>query len=210
MSAGASDEGESTWGYRVLAFPLAEKNLAVGIWLASLFADRLSCTASGLPNIRLESIFETLLEVLDKAQSIAPPHTMHLHSLTARLVPVMINNSVGISLLATHPTFGKLTAEATHRHAWETRLCSNERGVDGAHRPVSSYLGSLSELLACRSAALQSHTIYRARVENRSGGREGLRNTEGMDIDEEADDGLEEFQDSLPRYGAESVHMICP
>jgi hypothetical protein len=156
-SGNGSEDGESTWGYRVVGFPLAEKNLATGTWLAALFVGRLSAhTPASNGNVhRASTLMECLLDLLDRAKSIAPPHCMQLHSLSACLVPEIVRSTKGHALLATHCTFAKLTAEVQLRHTWETKASGSDGGSDGSQGPVSTYLGSLCELLACRSAALQ-------------------------------------------------------
>jgi hypothetical protein len=158
-SANGGEDGDSTWGYRVVGFPVAEKNMSVAIWLASVLVDRISATsASSSTNVqRAATLMDCIMDLLDRAQNIAPPHCMRLHSLAACLVPEIVRTREGHALLASHLTFAKLTAEARLRHAWETRSSLSERGSDGTHGPVSTYLGSLCELLAYRCAALDMH-----------------------------------------------------
>ncbi len=202
MSNGnGGDDTDSTWGYRVVGFPIAEKSLSVAMWLASLLVDRISASSSssssssssGTNAHRAGMLMECIMDLLDRAQNVAPPHCKHLHSLAACLVPEIVRTTEGHALLASHSTFAKLTTEARLRHTWETRSSLSERASDGIHGPVSTYLGSLCELLAYRSAALDMHRFDTAGAS--FSGDEFMAGESG-----ESRDKMELDKDVNPRY----------
>ena len=87
---GGSDDGESAWGYRLLAAALGEPHLALALWLAELFsAPRAGVGGTGallLPRRRVQEVLEAALDLLAHGPSLAAPHCAQLHAWTCRLV----------------------------------------------------------------------------------------------------------------------------
>jgi hypothetical protein len=57
------EEGDSTWGYRIIAYPLADPSLASGSFLATLLAPRAATDVA-----RASVLLEGLLDILQVAQ----------------------------------------------------------------------------------------------------------------------------------------------
>ena len=158
---GGSDDGESAWGYRLLAAALGEPHLALALWLAELFsAPRAGVGGTGallLPRRRVQEVLEAALDLLAHGPSLAAPHCAQLHAWTCRLVAEAAGLPDCTTLLETHPAFDRLAAEAAQRHDAEKRLVAAARGAaDWAHCPLSTHLCSLAELLATRALALDT------------------------------------------------------
>jgi hypothetical protein len=63
VCASDGEEGDSTWGYRIIAYPLADPSLASGTFLATLLAPRAATDVA-----RVFVLMEGLLDTLQVAQ----------------------------------------------------------------------------------------------------------------------------------------------
>lgn len=92
------------------------------------------------------------MDALQSAQSFAPPLTMRLHAMASSLLPAAARSKEGLQILAHHPAFERLLNEAKLRYQWESKVTTtgNRASADSGHRPVSTYMCSLADLLAVR------------------------------------------------------------
>eukprot|EP00960_Hanusia_phi_P050543 760281-Hanusia_phi.AAC.2 len=105
-SAAPTEDSEQSWGFRVQALAIGERNLSSAILLCNLL---LNCH-SLLARQHLYTMLESLLDLLEKSSSIAVPHCLELHNITCRLMRQLGSTADCRLSLALHSAFSKLVS----------------------------------------------------------------------------------------------------
>ena len=144
-----NDDGEHNWGFRLEAFPLGEPTLALAFWLSQLVVP--------LRHKSTLSILEAVLDVVDKSDKLAAPHSIQAHRLAMDMMQQLVPGVESTTLLRDHACFAKMTHEATLRQQWESKQASSAARQPGESTrcPHSTYLCSMAEMLASRALAIR-------------------------------------------------------